>query len=82
MPSITRRLQIRGNGIVWYLAAAADSITEEEGGYNIDGSMLRVSFPKLDVKPLIRESGSRKELLIKLNVEGQATLNQRYEWNL
>jgi hypothetical protein len=67
---------------VWYLAAAGDSITEEDGGYNIGGTMLRVSFPELESKPVIRESGGRKELLIKLNVEGQATLKQQYEWNL
>ena len=44
--------------------------------------MLRVSFPELEAKPLIRESGGRQELLIQLNVEDQATLKQRYEWNL
>ena len=82
LPSITRRLRIRGNGEVWYLAAAGDSITEEDGGYNIGGTMLRVTFPELEAKPVIRESGGRKELLIKLNVEGQATLKQQYEWNL
>ena len=82
LPSITRRLRIRGNGEVWYLAAAGESITEEDGGYNIGGSMLRVSFPELEAKPLIRESGGRQELLIQLNVEDQATLKQRYEWNL
>jgi len=82
LPSITRRLQIHGNGEVWYLAAAADSITEEEGAYNIVGSMLSISFPELEAKPLIRESGGRKELLIRLHVKDEATLKQRYEWKL
>ena len=45
--------------------------------------MLKVSFPELrDIKPEIRENGGRKELLIKLYVDGQATLKQHYEWNL
>ena len=79
---MTRQLQIRGNGEVWYLAAAADSIIEEEGGYNIVGSMLRVSFPELEAKPMIRESGGRKELLIRLHVKDKTILKQRYEWKL
>ena len=82
LPSITRRLRIRGNGEVWYLAAAGDSITEQNGGYNIGGTMLRVSFPELEAKPVVRENSGRKELLIKFNVDGQATLKQQYEWNL
>ena len=44
--------------------------------------MLRVSFPELEAKPVVRENSGRKELLIKFNVDGQATLKQRYEWNL
>ncbi|MEC9080598.1 MAG: PA14 domain-containing protein [Verrucomicrobiota bacterium] len=82
LPSINRQLKIRGNGEVWYLAAAADSITEEEGGYKIGGSLLSVSFPELEAKPMIRESGGRQELLIRLNVKDQETLKQRYEWKL
>ena len=82
LPSITRRLRIRGNGEVWYLAAAGDSITEEDGGYNIGGSMLRVSFPGLGAKPITRDNGGRQELLIKLDVVGQASIQQQYEWKL
>ena len=83
LPSIIRRLRLRGTGEVWYLAAAGSEITEKDGGYIIGDSMLKVSFPELgDIKPEIRENGGRKELLIKLNVDGQATLKQHYEWNL
>jgi hypothetical protein len=83
LPSITRNFQIRGSGEVWYLAAAADSISEKNDGYIIGGSMLRVSFTDLGGnKPVIRENNNRKELLIKLNVDGRTTLKQHYEWNL
>ena len=83
LPSIIRNLRLRGTGEVWYLAAAGSEITEKDGGYVIGDSMLKVSFPELrDIKPEIRENGGRKELLIKLYVDGQATLKQHYEWNL
>ena len=48
------------------------------------GALLRFAQPRpeLEAQPLIRESGGRQELLIQLNVEDQAPLKQRYEWNL
>ena len=82
LPSVTRLLGVNGTGKVWYLAAAAKTITEENGGYNIGDSMLRVSFPGLEAKPIIRDSGGRQELLIKLDVDGQASIQQQYEWKL
>ena len=82
LPSIIRMLGVNGTGEVWYLAAAAKTITEENGGYNIGGSMLRVSFPGLGAKPIIRDNGGRQELLIKLDVVGQASIQQQYEWKL
>ena len=82
LPSIIRMLGVNGTGEVWYLAAAAKTITEENGGYNIGDSMLRVSFPGLSAKPTIRDNGGRQELLIKLNVVGQASIQQQYEWKL
>jgi hypothetical protein len=82
LPSIIRMLGVNGTGEVWYLAAAAKTITEENGGYNIGDSMLRVSFPGLSAKPTIRDNGGRQELLIKLDVDGQASIQQQYEWKL
>ena len=82
LPSIIRMLGVNGTGEVWYLAAAGKTITEENGGYNIGDSMLRVSFPGLSAKPTIRDNGGRQELLIKLNVVGQASIQQQYEWKL
>ncbi len=82
LPSIIRMLGINGTGEVWYLAAAAKTITELNGGYNIGDTMLRVSFPGLQGKPILRDNGDRQELLIKIDVDGQATLQQQYEWKL
>ena len=83
LPSITRNIQIRGNGEIWYLAAAASYITKKDDYYLIGDSMLRVSFPELENnKPWIRENSNRNELLIKLNVDGRITVKQQYEWNL
>jgi len=36
----------------------------------------------LSEKPIIRDNGGRQELLIKLNVVGQASIQQQYEWKL
>ena len=83
LPSIVRNLRIRGNGEVTYLAAAANEITMKDGGYIIGDSMLKISFPEIgDLQPKIRENAGRKELIIKLNVDGRTTLKQLYEWNL
>ncbi|MDD9864948.1 MAG: hypothetical protein OXS32_01200, partial [Verrucomicrobiales bacterium] len=83
LPSIVRNLRIRGNGEVSYLAAAANEITMKDGGYIIGDSMLKISFPEIgDLQPKIRENAGRKELIIKLNVDGRTTLKQLYEWNL
>ena len=83
LPSIVRNLRIRGNGEVTYLAAAANEITMKDGGYIVGDSMLKVSFPEIgDLQPNIRENAGRKELIIKLNVDGRVTLKQLYEWKL
>jgi len=36
----------------------------------------------LSAKPTIRDNGGRQELLIKLDVDGQASIQQQYEWKL
>ncbi|GIT13010.1 MAG: hypothetical protein CM1200mP34_4160 [Verrucomicrobiales bacterium] len=82
LPSITRRLRIRGNGEVWYLAAAGESITEEDGGYNIGGSMLRVSFPGTEGQAADPRERGPPGTAHPAQRRSQATLKQRYEWNL
>ena len=83
LPSIIRNLRIRGNGEVWYLAASGKSISEENGYYNIDNSMLQIGFPELDdLSPIIRENSGREELLFKLKIDGQLSLKQHYRWNV
>ena len=83
MPFIIRNINIKGSGQIWYLAAAGESITKQKDLYNIDNSMLQVGFSDLkNLKPIIRENSGRKELLIKLNVDGQATIKQHYRWNV
>ena len=54
----------------------------KDGGYIVGDSMLE-SFPEIgDLQPNIRENAGRKELIIKLNVDGRVTLKQLYEWKL
>ena len=83
LPSIIRNLRIRGTDEVWYLAASGKSISEDNGYYNIDNSMLQIGFPELDdLSPIIRENSGREELLFKLKIDGQLSLKQHYRWNV
>ena len=83
LPSIIRNLRIRGTGEIWYLAASGKSISEDNGYYNIDNSMLQIGFPELhDLSPIIRENSGREELLFKLKIDGQLSLKQHYRWNV
>ena len=83
LPSIIRNLRIRGTDEVWYLAASGKSISEDNGYYNIDNSMLQIGFPELDdLSPIIRKNSGREELLFKLKIDGQLSLKQHYRWNV
>ena len=64
-----------------YLAAAGQRITVEEDLYVVD-SKYTVSFPDLKgAKPILRDSGGRKELLLPLELKNnKLSFVQRYEW--
>ena len=66
-----------------YFTGISTHLSAKEAGYIVGDSMLKVSFPEIgDLQPNIRENAGRKELIIKLNVDGRVTLKQLYEWNL
>ena len=41
---------------------------------------LKISFED-GAKPVLIESGGRKELRFKLNEKGKSTIRQKYEWD-
>ncbi|MFP6900206.1 MAG: PA14 domain-containing protein, partial [Opitutales bacterium] len=64
-----------------YLAAAGQKITMEDEAYVVDAKYT-VSFPNhKGPKPVLRDSGGRKELLLPLELNGKKFFAQRYGWH-
>ena len=85
LASFDRRLTLTvkdatGPNGLWYRAAEGAMIEEKDGIFIINGH-LRVRVLSGEAKPLIRQSGNRKELLIPVTfVNNIATIVQGYEW--
>ena len=77
-PSFIRQITLTGSGAVTYLAAAGD-IEPAGNAWSLD-KKLKISFED-GAKPVLIESGGRKELRFKLNVKGKSTIRQKYEWD-
>jgi len=82
-PYLTREITIEGkamDGKLHYLAAAGSKIEVRDGSYAVDGKYA-VSFSGLqEAKPVLRDSGGRKELLLPLKLTGKQSFVQRYDW--
>ncbi len=64
---------------LWYRAATGNSIEQKGGAFVVDND-LEVRFLNVE-KPLVRESGGRKELLVPVKFEnGRAQIVQDYDW--
>jgi hypothetical protein len=83
-PYLTRKFTIEGRteeGKLHYLAATGSEIESRQETYLVDGK-YSVSFPGLkNLKPVLRESAGRKELLLPLQVKGKLSFVQRYDWH-
>jgi azurin len=83
-PYLTRKFTVESEsnqGKLHYLAAAGNTIESSGKTYLVDGEYA-VSFPDLkSLKPVLRESAGRKELLLPLEVEGELSFVQRYDWH-
>ena len=83
-PYLTREFTVEGSldaRKLYYLAAAGKKIEPKDETYLVDGK-YSVSFPDLkNLKPVLRESAGRKELLLPLEVEGKLSFVQRYDWH-
>ncbi|MBT3569873.1 MAG: hypothetical protein HN494_13565 [Opitutae bacterium] len=83
-PYLTREFTIEGGteeGKLHYLAAAGSKIESREESYLVDGKYA-VSFPgSKNLKPVLRESSGRKELLLPLQTKGKLSFIQRYDWH-
>jgi hypothetical protein len=76
-----RVISIQGTptGAVYFRAAAGDIAESADGSYRIDNRWtMRL---KSAAKPLLRESGGRKELLVPLVLEnGKSEVVQEFDW--
>jgi azurin len=83
-PYLTRKFTVEREskqGKLHYLAAAGNTIESSGATYLVDGKYA-VSFPDLkNLKPVLRESKGRKELLLPLEVEVELSFVQRYDWH-
>jgi azurin len=83
-PYLTRKFTVESEskqGKLHYLAAAGNTIESSGETYLVDGKYV-ISFPDLkNLKPVLRESAGRKELLLPLEVEGELSFVQRYDWH-
>ncbi len=83
-PYLTREFTVEGEskqGNLHYLAAAGKRIESRGETYLVDGKYA-ISFPELKkLKPMLRESGGRKELLLQLEFKGKLSFVQRYDWH-
>ncbi len=70
-----------GDRNLFYLAAAGNKIDQKEASYVVDGKYA-VSFPDhKGLEPILRDSAGRKELLLQVNLDGEQSFVQRYDWN-
>ena len=70
-----------GDRNLFYLAAAGNKIDRKETSYVVDDKYV-VTFPDhKGLEPILRDSAGRKELLLSMNLKGEQSFAQRYDWH-
>jgi len=80
LPSFTRELRLSGTGKYYYLAAA-DKHIEQRGKRWKVGNLLLLTL-EVPGEPILREHAGKKQLLVPIDLDGEAVLRVTCEWDL